>query len=63
MMQQFIHQYNNEEDKQNKLLTVDKVRCAFKTPGRRLNKLSKAKFIESLSSLYNRKKSGEIERN
>ncbi|XP_065679118.1 uncharacterized protein LOC136093876 [Hydra vulgaris] len=61
MMQQFIHRYDNEEDKQNTLLTVEKVWCAFRTPGRRSNKLSKSKFIESLSSLNKRKKSGENE--
>ena len=61
MMQQFIHRYNNEEDKQNTLLTVKKVRCAFRTPRRRSNKLSKSRFVESLSSLDKRKKSGENE--
>ena len=61
MKQQFIHRYNNEEDKQNTLLSVEKVRCAFRTLGRRSNKLSKSKFIESLSSFDKRKKSGENE--
>ena len=42
MMQQFIHRYSNEEDKQNTLLTVEKVRCAFRKPGRHSNKLSKS---------------------
>ena len=51
MMQQFVHRYNSEEEKQNRLLTVDKVRSAFREPGQSSSHLSKKRLSESLSSL------------
>ena len=33
MMQQFVHRYRDEEEKQNRLIAVDKVRSIFKASG------------------------------
>ena len=49
MMQQFVHRYNEEEEIQNRLLTVDKTRLATKKPGEKSSNLSKKRLIDSLS--------------
>ena len=50
MMQQFLHKYEKEDEKQNQLLTVDKVRSTFRVPGAR-SKSTKKKLSENLMSL------------
>ena len=51
MMQQYIHRYNNEEEKQNRLISVDRVRSAFKIAGKSSTSLSKKRLSDSLSFL------------
>ena len=57
MMQQFVQRYENEDDKQNRLLTVDKVKSTFKVFGvGKSNITKKKKLSESLMSLSKLKK-------
>ena len=56
MMQQFVQRYENEGDKQNRLLTVDKVRSTFKVFGAGKSNITKKKLSESLMSLSKLKK-------
>ena len=41
MMQKFIHRYSDEEEKQERLLTVDVARYAMKERGKKSSKQSK----------------------
>ena len=43
MIQQFVHRYNEENEIQNLLFTVDKTRFAIKRPGENSSNLSKKK--------------------
>ncbi|XP_065679431.1 uncharacterized protein LOC136093970 [Hydra vulgaris] len=51
MMQQYVHRYNNEEEKQNRLISVDRVRSAFRISGKSSTSLTKKRLSDSLSSL------------
>jgi len=57
MMQKFVHRYSKEEEKQERLLTVDKVRYTMKEPGKsstKKNKTEMAKSLHALNELRNR---------
>ncbi|XP_065680271.1 uncharacterized protein LOC124806608 isoform X1 [Hydra vulgaris] len=56
MMQKFVQRFENEDDKQNRLLTVDKVRSTFKVFGVGKSNNTKKKLSESLMSLSKLKK-------
>ena len=51
MMEQFVHKYSNEEEKQERLLAVDATRFAMKERGRKSNSTSKRRMAESLCSI------------
>jgi hypothetical protein len=52
MMQQFVHHYDNEEEKQNRLISVDRVCSAFlKISGKSSTSLTTKGLFDSVSSL------------
>jgi len=55
-MQQFVNRYTKEEEKQERLITVDRVRYAMKDPGRNSTKKSKREMQKSLESVRDVKK-------
>ena len=48
MMQQFLHRYQNEDDKQDCLKAVDETKTMMRKDGRKSNKLAKAELKEAL---------------
>ena len=50
-MQQFIHRYEAEEDKQDCLHAVDLTRKAMRQEGKKSSKLSKTELSESLKKI------------
>ena len=49
MMAQYIQKYSNETEKQNRLLTVDKVRSVFRSPEQKSSKTSKIKLNDGFA--------------
>lgn len=56
MMQQFVHKYQTETDKQDCLKAVDCVRTTMRNEGKKTNKMNKIELTEALGKLSALKK-------
>ena len=52
----FVHRYTKEEEKQKRLLTVDRVRFAMKEPGKKSTNMTKQRLTTCMETLSKKSK-------